>query len=108
AAHTNERFYQEYLGPGAYRPGETKQQFLARHGAGPGPADPNKVPYYLLLVGDRKRSPIASSTSSTSSTPSGASTSTLWTSTPSTPEAWSMRSRAVAPCRAGPPFSACA
>jgi hypothetical protein len=44
--------YREYLGPDAYRPGDSKNDFLVRHGAAPGPVDPAKVPYYLLLVGD--------------------------------------------------------
>src|SRR5258708_31397826 len=44
--------YREYLGPDAYRPNESKQDFLRRHGAGPGPVDPLVVPYYLLIVGD--------------------------------------------------------
>lgn len=33
------------------RPGEDKDDFLARHGMGPSVVDPRKVPYYLLLLG---------------------------------------------------------
>ena len=49
--------FREFTAQSAYRPNETKTEFLARHGMGPGPADPDKVPYYLLIVGDPEKIP---------------------------------------------------
>ena len=46
--------FKAYTGPDGYRPGDSKNDFLGRdpRNMGPGPVNPDKVPYYLLVVGD--------------------------------------------------------
>ncbi len=50
-------YYKEFSGADGYRPGDSHLDFLKRQKMGPGPADPTKVPYYLLLVGDPEQLP---------------------------------------------------
>lgn len=57
ATRVNDRYYQEYKGSIGYRPGDTKNQWLSRNGSAPGPANPAKIPYYLLIVGDPETIP---------------------------------------------------
>jgi tetratricopeptide (TPR) repeat protein len=49
--------YKEFSDEGGYQRGENYLNFLARHNIGPGPADPERVPYYLLIVGDAETIP---------------------------------------------------
>lgn len=51
--------YREFIDAHGLRPDESGDDFLARHGAGPGPVDPAVVPYYLLIVGGPETIPFA-------------------------------------------------
>jgi hypothetical protein len=58
AAAVQEVRFQEYAGPDGYRPEDRSTTFMVRHGMAPGnPADPDRMPYYLLLVGGPDRIP---------------------------------------------------
>ena len=49
--------YRVIAGEDGYRQGESKQDFQARFGVGPGPVDPDVLPYHLLLVGSPEEIP---------------------------------------------------
>lgn len=52
--------YRECLGADGYQLGDTKRTFLARHGMGSAlPANPERMPYYVLLVGDPESIPFS-------------------------------------------------
>jgi len=57
ATSIKEQRYREFADTNGYHPGEGKQQFLARNCAGAGAVNPDRIPYYLLIVGDPEAIP---------------------------------------------------
>jgi len=57
ASRNYEHLYQEFTGEEGYRDGENKEAFLAKHNAVTGAVNPDRMPYYLLLVGGPDRIP---------------------------------------------------
>ena len=58
ATQKDERYYREYTGVDGYRPSQTLNLFLGYHRVEIGqPADPKRMPYYLLIVGDPETIP---------------------------------------------------
>jgi hypothetical protein len=56
-ANQKKPLYKEFTGNKGYTPGLEKDQFLINNNAAPGPVNPEKIPYYLLLVGDPETIP---------------------------------------------------
>lgn len=52
-----EHLYRDLSGEESYRDGMGKEDFLTACGATTGPVNPNRLPYYLLLVGGPERIP---------------------------------------------------
>lgn len=57
AAAAKAHYYKVCSGELGYQAGQSKNDFLKLHGRGPGVADPEKLPYYLLIVGDPEQIP---------------------------------------------------
>ncbi len=57
AARDDARRFRELSGEQGYRAGESKIDFFDRLGVAPGANDPERLPYYLLLVGDPEAIP---------------------------------------------------
>jgi hypothetical protein len=57
AAAAVSHYYKECSASLGYQAGQSKNDFLKLHGRGPGVADPEKLPYYLLIAGDPEQIP---------------------------------------------------
>lgn len=59
ASKRDTRLFQEYANDRGYHPGESKDQFIVERGAAPGPVNPTRMPYYLLIVGSPEEIPFS-------------------------------------------------
>jgi hypothetical protein len=59
ATTENPDYYHEFTGSDGYRPGETKREFLAHHDVGSSLPTPDRMPYYILIVGDPETIPFS-------------------------------------------------
>lgn len=57
ASAIKEARFRVFAGEDGWWPNEGALHFLERHGSGPGPVDPDVMPFYLLLVGDPEQIP---------------------------------------------------
>lgn len=57
AGRSRDSFFHIFSGLNGYRSGESADDFLLRNGDTGGPTNPEKVPYYLLIVGDPQTIP---------------------------------------------------
>jgi hypothetical protein len=57
ASQVQERRYREYRGAVGYAAGQSARDFLRRHVVGSGAADPDVMPYYLLVAGSPESVP---------------------------------------------------
>ena len=56
-ADQTKKFYRVFAERDGYRPDDSAREFLPRHGAGSGSVSPDRMPRYLLIVGDPESIP---------------------------------------------------